>query len=101
MQQRTRRIVAGFLVVVGGIVLAVSSIGWWAEKSLLNTAHVTSEANTILAENDVQTALTQVVVRQLSRALPEPTFSSPSRSSHRSCNRSSSRARSARSSTPP
>jgi hypothetical protein len=68
VQQRTRRIVAGFLVVVGGIVLAVSSIGWWAEKSLLNTAHVTSEANTILAENDVQTALTQVVVRQLSRA---------------------------------
>jgi hypothetical protein len=68
VQQRTRRIVAGVLVVVGGIVLAVSSIGWWAEKSLLNTAHVTSEANTILAENDVQTALTQVVVRQLSRA---------------------------------
>jgi hypothetical protein len=68
VQQRTRRIVAGFLVVMGGIVLAVSSIGWWAERSLLNTAHVTSEANTILDENDVQTALTQVVVRQLSRA---------------------------------
>jgi hypothetical protein len=68
MHSRARRIVAATLLVVGGIVLAVASVGWWAERSLLSTGRVTDEANRILDEGDVQTALTQVVVRQLSDA---------------------------------
>lgn len=68
MEQRARKVIAGFLVVVGGIVLALSSVGWWAERSFLSTGRFTSEANQILDQTEVQNALTQVVVRQLSRA---------------------------------
>ena len=68
MQNRARKIVAGFLLVIGGVVLAVSSVGWWAEGSFLSGNRFTDKADQILDEGDVQTALTQVLVRQLSRA---------------------------------
>jgi uncharacterized membrane protein HdeD (DUF308 family) len=63
-----RTVGAAVLLVVGGILLAVSSVGWWAERSLLSTGRVTNEANRILDESAVQNALTQVVVREVEKA---------------------------------
>lgn len=66
--QRVRRIIATVLLVVGGLGLAVATTGWWLERNFLDTKRFTGTANDILHEEDTQTAITHVLVRQLSSA---------------------------------
>jgi hypothetical protein len=56
------------LLIVGGLGLAVASTGWWLERNFLDTKRFTGTANDMLDEEDTQSAITHVLVRQLSSA---------------------------------
>lgn len=62
-----RRVAATALLVVGGIGVVVASTGWWLERSFLNTEHFTESANKLLDQQEVQTELTALLVRKLSK----------------------------------
>jgi hypothetical protein len=48
-------------------VLVLASTGWWLERSLLNTGRFTDSANKLLDQPEVQTELTTLLVRRLSK----------------------------------
>jgi hypothetical protein len=77
-----RRILASILVVVGGLLLMLSSFGWWADRYFLNSQRFTNEANEILDQTEVQDALAFAITQQISErsgrdlALAEPVIQS-------------------------
>lgn len=68
MNERARRVVASVLAVLGGVLLLLSSFGWWAERYFLDSARFASKANQILDQEAVQQALAVAVTDQISRA---------------------------------
>jgi hypothetical protein len=77
-----RRIVASILVVVGALLLLLSSFGWWADRYFLNSERFTSNADQILDEEKVQDALAFAITQQISErsgsnlSLAEPVIQS-------------------------
>src|SRR5512139_4014433 len=65
---RTRRIGASILAVLTAILLLLTSLGWWADRYLLNTDRFTASANKVLDEKDVQAALAVAITEQISDA---------------------------------
>jgi hypothetical protein len=65
--RRVREIVATVLLALGGLGLVVASTGWWLERSFLDTARFTKTADELLDQDEIQSELTNVLVRQLSR----------------------------------
>jgi len=65
---RTRRIVAAILAVLTAVLLFVSALGWWGDRYLLDSRRFTSSASDVLAEEDVQAALTVAITEQISKA---------------------------------
>jgi len=61
-----RRILASILVVIGALLLLLSSFGWWADRYFLNSERFTSNANKILDEEEVQDALAFAITQQIS-----------------------------------
>jgi hypothetical protein len=65
---RTRAIVASILAVLTGILLLLTTVGWWAERYFLDSARFTTTADEIIAEEDVQRALTTAITDEISQA---------------------------------
>jgi hypothetical protein len=61
-----RRIVASILVVIGALLLLLSSFGWWADRYFLNSDRFTNEANEILDQEEVQDALAFAITQRIS-----------------------------------
>jgi len=61
-----RRIVAGILVVLGALLLLLSSFGWWANRYFLNSDRFSNKATQILDQSDVQDALALALTQQIS-----------------------------------
>ena len=77
-----RRIIASILVVIGALLLLLSSFGWWADRYFLNSDKFTSNANEILDRTEVQDALAFAITQQISEqsgrnlSLAEPVIQS-------------------------
>ena len=77
-----RRILASILVVVGALLLLLSSFGWWAERYFLNSDRFSAKANQILEREEVQDALAFAITQQISEqsgrdlSLAEPVIQS-------------------------
>jgi hypothetical protein len=65
---RFRRIGASVLAVLTAILLLLTSLGWWADRYLLNSERFTASANKILDQETVQTALAVAITDQISAA---------------------------------
>lgn len=63
-----RRILASILVVLGALLLLVSSFGWWANRYFLNSERFSAKASQIVANEDVQDALTVAITTQISKS---------------------------------
>jgi hypothetical protein len=63
-----RRILASILVVIGALLLLVSSFGWWANRYFLNSERFSAKASQIVANEDVQDALTVAITTQISKS---------------------------------
>ena len=61
-----RRIIASILVVIGALLLLLSSFGWWADRYFLNSERFTNKANQILDREEVQDALAFAITQQIS-----------------------------------
>src|SRR5262245_26772396 len=61
-----RRILASILVVIGALLLLLSSFGWWADRFFLNSERFTDSANKILDQEEVQDALSFAITQQIS-----------------------------------
>ena len=61
-----RRILASILVVIGALLLLLSSFGWWADRFFLNSERFASNANKIVDEEEVQDALAFAITQQIS-----------------------------------
>src|SRR5262245_5952234 len=77
-----RRIIASILVVIGALLLLLSSFGWWADRFFLNSERFTSNANEIRDQEKVQDALAFAITQQISEqsgrklSLAEPVIQS-------------------------
>jgi hypothetical protein len=77
-----RRIIASILVVIGALLLLLSSFGWWTDRYFLNSERFTNKANQILDEEKVQDALAFAITQQISKqsgrnlSLAEPVIQS-------------------------
>lgn len=65
---RSRRIGASVLAVLTAILLFLSTLGFWADRSLLDSQRFTDNANKVLDEQDVQDALGLAITKQISEA---------------------------------
>lgn len=65
---RTRRIGASILAVLTAILLLLSSLGWWADRYLLDSQQFTKSANKVLDREEVQTALAAAITDEISSA---------------------------------
>ena len=63
-----RRILASILVVIGALLLLVSSFGWWANRYFLNSERFSTKATQIVSNEDVQHALTFAITNQISKS---------------------------------
>ena len=61
-----RRILASILVVVGALLLLLSSFGWWADRYFLDSERFSNKATQILDEEKVQDALAFAITQQIS-----------------------------------
>lgn len=66
--QRTRRVGAAVLAVLGVVLLLASSYGWWAKRYFLDSARFTAKADQILDEPAVQDALAVAITDEISAA---------------------------------
>jgi hypothetical protein len=64
----TRRIGASVLAAVTAVLLLVASLGWWADRHLLDSDRFTETAGSLLTEQDVQDALAEAITDQISSA---------------------------------
>jgi len=64
----TRRIGAVVLAVSTAVLLLVASLGWWADRHLLDSDRFTTTAGSLLTEQDVQDALAEAITNQISSA---------------------------------
>ncbi len=77
-----RRILASILVILGALLLLLSSFGWWADRYFLNSDRFSSKATQILDQTDVQDALAFAITHQISEqsgrnlSLAEPVIQS-------------------------
>jgi hypothetical protein len=77
-----RRVLASILVVIGALLLLLSSFGWWGDRYFLNSERFTSKSNQILDQSEVQDALAFAITRQISKesghdlSLAEPVIQS-------------------------
>jgi hypothetical protein len=77
-----RRILASILVVIGALLLLLSSFGWWADRYFLDSERFTNKANQILDRSEVQDALAFAITKQISEqsgrdlSLAEPVIQS-------------------------
>jgi hypothetical protein len=63
---RTRRIGASVLAVLTAILLLLTSLGWWADRTLLDSDRFTSTADHVLDDEDVQSALAVAITAEIS-----------------------------------
>jgi len=63
-----RRFGAGFLVVVSTILLVAASLGWWANRDLLDSQRFSTGTVKVLQQTSVQDALTEAITDQISDA---------------------------------
>lgn len=63
-----RRILASILVVIGALLLLVSSFGWWANRYFLNSERFSTKATQIVSNENVQDALTIAITDQISKS---------------------------------
>jgi hypothetical protein len=66
--ERVRSFFATVLVVLGAITLMFASTGWWLERNILDTDRFTETADKVLDRQEVQLALSDVIVREINRA---------------------------------
>jgi hypothetical protein len=77
-----RRTIAGILVVVGALLLLLSSFGWWANRYFLDSDRFSHKATQILDQTKVQDALAFAITQQISKqsghnlSLAEPVIQS-------------------------
>lgn len=64
----TRRIGAAVLAAITAVLLLVASLGWWADRHLLDSDRFTETAGSLLTEQDVQDALAEAITDQISSA---------------------------------
>ena len=62
-----RRITASVLVVLGALLLLIASFGWWANRYFLNSDRFSAKASQIVANEDVQDALTAAITNKISQ----------------------------------
>jgi hypothetical protein len=67
-RQRARRIAAAALATLSAVLLLVASLGWWADRQLLDSDRFTDTAGSLLTEQDVQDALAEAITDQISEA---------------------------------
>lgn len=65
---RTRRIGASILAVLTAVLLLLTSLGWWADRYLLDSRRFTDSSNKVLDQQDVQTAFAVAITDQISNA---------------------------------
>jgi hypothetical protein len=65
--ERVRSFFATVLVVLGAMTLMLASTGWWLERNILDTERFTETADEVLDRQEVKLALSDVIVRQISR----------------------------------
>lgn len=66
--QPARRIAAAALATLSAVLLLVASLGWWADRHLLDSHRFTDTAGALLTEQDVQDALAEAITDQISAA---------------------------------